>query len=81
MRHFMLAEMNAKEANLLVRAKKEIKAIIHHDKSQHHHHKETHGRCDDIDENTPSNEVKGPNIFERVKEEVEAVIQAIHPKK
>ena len=64
-----------------MKAKEEIKAIIHHDKSQHHHHKETHGRNDDINENTPTDEVKGPNVFERVKEEFEAVFQAIHPKK
>ncbi|KAL2997825.1 hypothetical protein AAZX31_09G062600, partial [Glycine max] len=75
------AETKAKEANIFVKAKEEIKAIIHHDKSQHHHHKETHGRNDDINENTPTDEVKGPNVFERVKEEFEAVFQAIHPKK
>nr|KYP62263.1 hypothetical protein KK1_016790 [Cajanus cajan] len=55
-------------------------SIIHHDKSEHHHHKETHGRNDDINESTPTNEVKGPNVYERVKEEFEAVFQAIHPK-
>ncbi|QHO01321.1 uncharacterized protein LOC107630394 isoform X2 [Arachis ipaensis] len=69
-------------ANLIARTKKEIKAIIHNNKSKHHHHhKETHGRNDDIDENTPANEVKGPNVFGRVKEEFEAVLQAILPKK
>jgi len=36
---------------------------------------------DDINETTPIPEVKGPNVFERVKEEFEAVIEAIHPKK
>ncbi|CAL0320287.1 unnamed protein product [Lupinus luteus] len=76
-----LSDKNEKEENIFVRAKKEIKAIIHHDKSQHHHHKETHGTSDIIDENTPANEVKGPNVLERVKEEFEAVFQAIHPKK
>lgn len=76
-----MAETKAKEANIFVKAKEEIKAIIHHDKSEHHHHKETHGRNDDINENTPTDEVKGPNVFERVKEEFEAVFQAIHPKK
>ncbi|KAJ1439867.1 hypothetical protein SESBI_02089 [Sesbania bispinosa] len=71
-----LTEKKAKAANIFVKAKKEIKAIIHNDKSEHHHHhKETHGRRDDIDENTPTNEVKGPNVFERVKEEFEAVFQ------
>lgn len=64
-----------------MRAKEEIEAIIHHDKSPHRHDKETHGLNDDIDENTPINEVKGPNVFERVKEEFEAVVQAMHAKK
>ncbi|QCE13526.1 uncharacterized protein LOC114164360 isoform X1 [Vigna unguiculata] len=66
-------------ANIFVKAKEEIKGMIHHDKSKHHH-KETHGRNDDITENTPLDEIKGPNVFERVKEEFEAVFQAIHPK-
>lgn len=74
-------EKNAKKANIFVRAKEEINAIFHHDRSPHHHHKETHGLSDDVDENTPNNEVKAPNVFERVKEEIEAVVQAIHPKK
>ncbi|XP_010539396.1 PREDICTED: uncharacterized protein LOC104813494 [Tarenaya hassleriana] len=46
-----------------------------------HHHKETHGRSDDIDENTPVDEVKGPNVFERAKEEIEAIVDVIRPKK
>ncbi|TKY72814.1 hypothetical protein E2542_SST01559 [Spatholobus suberectus] len=75
------SETKAKAASIFVRAKQEIKAIIHHDKSQHNHHIETHGRSDDINENTPASEVKGPNVYERVKEEFEAVLQAIHPKK
>ena len=53
------------------------KSSPHH----HHHHKETHGMSDDIDENTPIDEVKGPNVFQRAKEEVEALVQTIHPKK
>ncbi|CAI8589816.1 unnamed protein product [Vicia faba] len=77
------SETKAKEGNIFLKAKAEIKSAIHHfDKSkQHRHDKETHGMNDDIDENTPINEVKGPNVFERVKEEFEAVLQAIHPKK
>ncbi|KAL2327217.1 hypothetical protein Fmac_020644 [Flemingia macrophylla] len=71
-------QAKAKAANILRKAKKEIKGIIHH---EHHHHKETHGRNDDINENTPANEVKGPNVYERVKEEFQAVFQAIHPEK
>jgi hypothetical protein len=80
--NYVLTETKAKKVNIFVKAKEEIKSIIHHDKSKHHHHdKETHGQNDDIDENTPITEVKGPNVFERVKEEFEAVLQAIHPKK
>lgn len=49
--------------------------------SPRHHHKETHGMSDVIDENTSIDEIKGPNIFERAKEEIEAVIQTVIPKK
>ncbi|XP_061358386.1 uncharacterized protein LOC133302592 [Gastrolobium bilobum] len=75
------SETKGKEVNIFVKAKEEIKAALHHEKPKHHHHNETHGRSDDIDENTATNEVKGPNVYERVKEEFEAVFQAIHPKK
>lgn len=71
---------NVKAPNILERAKEEIEAIVHTDKSPRHT-KETHGTSDDIDENTPIDEVKGPNVFERVKEEIEALVQTIHPKK
>ncbi|XP_057766337.1 uncharacterized protein LOC130986810 isoform X3 [Salvia miltiorrhiza] len=50
-------------------------------KHKSHHHRETHGRSDDIDESTPIGDVKGPNVFERAKEEIEALIETIHPKK
>ncbi|OEL20019.1 hypothetical protein BAE44_0018960 [Dichanthelium oligosanthes] len=45
------------------------------------HTNETHGTSADISENTPVNKVKGPNVFERAKEEIEAIVEAIHPKK
>ncbi|KAJ1704571.1 hypothetical protein LUZ63_004350 [Rhynchospora breviuscula] len=45
------------------------------------HKKETHGTSGDIDEDTPISKVKGPNIFERAKEEIEAIVEAIHPHK
>ncbi|KAK9026972.1 hypothetical protein V6N11_066823 [Hibiscus sabdariffa] len=54
--------------------------VLHHEKSPNHHHKETHGRNDDIDETTPLNEIKAPNVFERAKEEIEAIVGTIHPK-
>lgn len=45
------------------------------------HDRETHGMSDDIDENTATDKVKGPNVFERAKEEIEAIVEAIHSKK
>ncbi|KAF0913234.1 hypothetical protein E2562_020389 [Oryza meyeriana var. granulata] len=45
------------------------------------HKNETHGTSDDINENTPVEKVKGPNVFERAKEEIEAIVEALHPKK
>ncbi|XP_022144348.1 uncharacterized protein LOC111014044 isoform X2 [Momordica charantia] len=71
---------DAKAPNLFERAKEEIEAIVHSNKSPRHH-KETHGRSDDIDETTPSDEVKAPGVFGRVKEEIEALVGTIHPKK
>ncbi|KAL9247281.1 hypothetical protein vseg_020728 [Gypsophila vaccaria] len=53
---------------------------LQHSKSPEHHN-ETHGTSDDIDETTPVEAVKGPNVFQRVKEEVEAVFEAILPNK
>ncbi|KAF3450585.1 hypothetical protein FNV43_RR06674 [Rhamnella rubrinervis] len=73
------SEKDVKAPNILERAREEIEAITHTEKSPHHH-KETHGTSNDIDEDTPIDEVKGPNVFERVKEEIEALVQAIHPK-
>ncbi|EEF48082.1 hypothetical protein RCOM_1047200 [Ricinus communis] len=65
--------------SLIERAKEEIETIIHHDKTPHHY-KETYGRNDDIEE-TPIDEIKGPGMFQRAKEEIEAIVEAIHPKK
>ncbi|XP_026665378.1 uncharacterized protein LOC103719530 isoform X1 [Phoenix dactylifera] len=45
------------------------------------HDRETHGMSNDIDENTPIDKVKGPNVFERAKEEIEAIVEAIHSKR
>lgn len=72
MRSFLDNVFAEKAPNLIGKAKEEHKP---------HHHKETHGASDDIDENTPITQVKGPNIFDRAKEEIEALIQTIHPKK
>ncbi|XP_062087721.1 uncharacterized protein LOC133794496 isoform X2 [Humulus lupulus] len=71
---------NVKAPNLLERAKEEVEAITHAQKSPTHD-KETHGTSDDIDENTQIDEVKGPGVFQRMKEEIEALVDAIFPKK
>ncbi|KAL1217433.1 hypothetical protein V5N11_004610 [Cardamine amara subsp. amara] len=80
-------EDGKKKPSMIKKAKDELKSLFQKDKSHrhhhhhHHHHKETHGRSDDINEDTPLDEVKAPNVFERAKEEIEAVIETIHPKK
>ena len=75
----MLADEDVKAPNIFERAKEEIEAVIHTGKV-HHFHKETHGKRNDIDENTPLDDVKAPNVFERAKEEIEALVETIHNK-
>ncbi|ESQ42711.1 hypothetical protein EUTSA_v10014757mg [Eutrema salsugineum] len=78
------SEDGKKKPNMIRKAKEEIKSLFHSKEKPHRHfqhHKETHGKSDDIDENTPVDEVKAPDVFERAKEEIEAVIDTIHPKK
>ncbi|KAJ3683347.1 hypothetical protein LUZ60_013574 [Juncus effusus] len=86
-----------KAPNLFERAKEEVEALastIHHpnqdkekekvkekEEKKKTHKTETHGTSNDIDEETPVEKVKGPNIFERAKEEIEAIVEAIHPHK
>ncbi|KZV29652.1 hypothetical protein F511_00930 [Dorcoceras hygrometricum] len=67
--------------DLAGQTKEDIESLKHTEKSPHHHHKETHGRSDDIDENTPIGQVRGPNVFERAKEEIDALIEIIHPRR
>ncbi|CAA0816183.1 Unknown protein [Striga hermonthica] len=74
------SDKQEKTPNVIEQAREGIESVIHGGKSPHHH-KETHGTSDDIDESTPIDEVKGPSVFERVKEEIEAVLEAVHPKK
>ena len=76
-----MAENNIQGPNFIEKVKEKIEAITPHHKSSHYHHKETHGTSDDIDEKTPICDVKGPSVFHRAKEEIEAVIETIHPKK
>lgn len=45
------------------------------------HHKKSHGKNDRIDTDTPLSKVKAPNMFERAKEEMDALVDAIHQKK
>ncbi|KAI3742111.1 hypothetical protein L1987_59791 [Smallanthus sonchifolius] len=49
-----------------------------HNENHPTHNRETHGTREDIDVNTPISDVKGPNVFERVKEEFEAIVEAVH---
>ncbi|KAM3202895.1 hypothetical protein P3L10_030521 [Capsicum annuum] len=63
------------------RFKEEFEPVLRSERHLDHHHEETHGLYKDIDENTPIDEVKVPNVFERAKKEIEALVQAIHPKK
>ncbi|XP_010908258.1 uncharacterized protein [Elaeis guineensis] len=71
-------EENVMEApNLTIRAHEEAKTL----NRVKTHDKETHGTSNDIDENTPVDKVKGPSVFERAKEEIEALVETIHPKK
>ncbi|KAG2718088.1 hypothetical protein I3760_03G204600 [Carya illinoinensis] len=54
---------------------------ILHSQKLPHHHKETHGKRNEIDENTPLDDVRAPNVFDRAKEELDALVQTIHHKK
>ncbi|KAI9161149.1 hypothetical protein LWI28_014908 [Acer negundo] len=60
------SEKDAKAPNIFERAKEEVEAVFHSQKSPRHT-KETHGTSNDINEDTPIEEVKGPNVFERVR--------------
>lgn len=77
----MFAENHGKSPKFIDIAKGKIGAIMHHDKSPKLHDKETHGTSDDIHKSTPVDRVKAPNVFKRAKEEIEAIVQTIHPKK
>lgn len=56
--------------------KEETEKLVHSESNR-----ETHGLRDDIDVNTPIRDVKGPKVFGRVKEEFEAIVEAIHQRK
>ncbi|KAM0828202.1 hypothetical protein ACQ4PT_067703 [Festuca glaucescens] len=60
---------------------KDSKEAIHATTHNKTHETETHGTSNDISEDTPVDKVKGPNVFERAKEEIEAIVEAIIPKK
>lgn len=72
-----LAESVVEAPKLTEKANKEAKTL----NRVKTHDKETHGTSNDIDENTPIEKVKGPGVFERAKEEIEALVGTIHPKK
>jgi hypothetical protein len=74
---------------LIIMCHSELHAELHKDSKEaisaatHNktHETETHGTSNDISEDTPVDKVKGPNVFERAKEEIEAIVEAILPKK
>ncbi|KAG2321794.1 hypothetical protein Bca52824_015007 [Brassica carinata] len=49
----------------------------HRERSRIYHHNETHGTSDNIDQNTAVDDVKRPGFFERVKEDIEAIISVL----
>ncbi|KMZ73105.1 hypothetical protein ZOSMA_154G00490 [Zostera marina] len=60
----------------------EAKKSHHHHLFHHHRHGgETHGHREDVNESTSISDIKGPNVFQRAKEEVEAVVESIRHKK
>ncbi|KAI3737714.1 hypothetical protein L2E82_27725 [Cichorium intybus] len=73
-------EEKAKAQILIGKGKEENKEVVPKEKSPTHD-KETHGTSIDIDQDTPIDQVKGPGVLERAKEEIEAVVEAIIPKK
>ncbi|KAL2899613.1 Cytochrome P450 1A1 [Bienertia sinuspersici] len=65
-----------KSPNFLEKAKE---SLFHHKSPRHH--KETHGTSDDINDSTPVDEIVGPSVFQRFKEEVEAIVGSLRQKK
>lgn len=63
---------------IVTRGGKKTQVIMDKDRT---HDWETHGRSNDIDESTPMDKVKAPNVFERAKEEIEALVETIHSKR
>lgn len=61
------------KTNVIGSGKEEKQSIVHE--------KETHGRSEDIDEKTGVDDVKGPGVIERMKEEMEAIVDAVTPEK
>lgn len=56
---------DVKAPNFFERVKEEIAAVIMY--TEKIHSKETHGTSDDIDENTPNNEVRAPTFLSEPK--------------
>ncbi|CAE5957762.1 unnamed protein product [Arabidopsis arenosa] len=61
------------ETNVIGSSKEEKESMFHG--------KETHGRSEDIDEKTKVDDVKGPGVLGRMKEEMEAIVDAVTPNK
>ena len=68
--------------NVHQRAKEETEVKTHHQKMPcHYQSREIHGLNNCIDKNTSLDEVRAPDVFERAKEEFQALAQVLHHKK
>lgn len=74
-------EAKAKAPNLIVRAKEEFEALMHHKKSDSHHEETSGLKTNNSKENASLDDVRAPNVFQRAKEEFEAIGQVLHRKK
>lgn len=78
--HPMVGDLDEKDQNDEHDAKKSPHHHLFH-RHRHHHGGEAHGHREDVNEGTPISDIKAPNVFQRAKEEVEAVVESILHKK
>ncbi|KAL1224104.1 hypothetical protein V5N11_031248 [Cardamine amara subsp. amara] len=68
------SSLSEEKTNVIGSSKEEKQSMVHEN--------ETHGRSEDIDDKTRVSDVKGPGVLHRMKEEVEAIVDAVvTPKK
>ncbi|XP_023645955.1 uncharacterized protein LOC17896782 [Capsella rubella] len=73
--------MTEPKQSFLSEEKKNVNGSSKEERESMFHGNETHGRSEDIDEKTRVGDVKGPGVLGRMKEEVEAIVDAVTPKK